>query len=225
MGSKVYAIGNPRGLEGTISDGILSGKRNNEGIEYLQITSPISPGNSGGLVLNERGVVIGVATFTYNNSQNLNFAIPISYVNKCVDLDSLQEKAPIVKTDTTAVSVVCYSKDWNKIYQQLSFHNNTTETIKSISGVLVYRKKMVEYKHNPSSFDYTNWKSWLGDIFHYQVFSVNVDIAPKMSKLVELRCDDELCKHMYCNGCTHCGRTGFIHYDYEFRLLSYEIEE
>ena len=52
MGSKIYAIGNPRGLEGTISDGILSGKRDNEGIEYLQITAPINSGNSGGALVN-----------------------------------------------------------------------------------------------------------------------------------------------------------------------------
>ena len=53
-------------------------------------------------------------------------------------------------------------------------------------------------------------------------------IAPKMSKLVNLRCDPELYVHQYCNsksGCTGCGNTSSIHYDIEFRLLSYEIEE
>ena len=230
VGSKVYAIGNPRGLEGTISDGILSGKRNNDGIEYLQITAPINPGNSGGPVLNERGDVIGVATFTYKNSQNLNFAMPICYIDKCFDIDSLQNKAPIVKTDTAAVTVVSYSKGSDENYQQVSFHNNTTESITSISGVLVYRRKMVEYKGNGSSIDhpYKDWKYWLGDIFHYQVFSVNVDIAPKMSKLVTIPCDNELYEHRYCDsqlGCTDCGKTNLIHFDYEFRLLSYEIEE
>ena len=229
VGTKVYAIGNPRGLEGTISDGILSGKRDNDGVEYLQITAPISPGNSGGPVLNEKGVVIGVATFTYRNSQNLNFAMPISYINKCIDISSIPQQEHIVKSDSTAISIVSYSKDWNEDIQQVSFHNNTTETISSISGVLVYRRKMVDYEYNSSySNPYTNWKYSLGDIFHYQLFSINVDIAPKMSKLVNLRCDPELYEHKSCSserGCTGCGKTDCIHYDIEFRLLSYEIEE
>lgn len=229
VGAKVYAIGNPRGLEGTISDGILSGERDNEGVEYLQITAPISSGNSGGPVLNEKGVVIGVATFTYKNSQNLNFAVPVSYINKCIDINSIPQQGHIVKSDSTAINIVSYSKGWREEIQQVSFHNNTSQSITSISGVLVYRRKMVEYKYNISNSNpYTNWKYSLGDIFHYQVFSINVDIAPKMSKLVNLRCDPELYEHQYCNsknGCTGCGNTSSIHYDFEFRLLSYEIDE
>ena len=229
VGAKIYAIGNPRGLEGTISDGILSGKRDNEGVEYLQITAPISPGNSGGPVLNEKGVVIGVATFTYKNSQNLNFAMPVSYINKCVDINSLPQQGHIVKSDSTAINIVSYSKGWHEDIQQISFHNNTSQSITSITGVLVYRRKIVEYEYKSTySNPYTNWKYSLGDIFHYQVFSVDVDIAPKMSKLVNLRCDPELYVHQYCNsksGCTGCGNTSSIHYDIEFRLLSYEIEE
>lgn len=54
IGSKIFTIGNPRGLEGTISEGILSGKRISDNIEYLQITAPISPGNSGGPILNTK---------------------------------------------------------------------------------------------------------------------------------------------------------------------------
>lgn len=112
VGSKVYAIGNPRGLEGTISDGILSGKRENEGIEYLQITAPISPGNSGGPVLNEKGEVIGVSTFTFKNSQNLNFAMPIKYINECVDITNVTpSKSTKIGKDNKAVTMTSYVKD------------------------------------------------------------------------------------------------------------------
>lgn len=107
--------------------------------------------------------------------------------------------------------------------------SQASQSITSITGVLVYRRKIVEYEYKSTySNPYTNWKYSLGDIFHYQVFSVDVDIAPKMSKLVNLRCDPELYVHQYCNsksGCTGCGNTSSIHYDIEFRLLSYEIEE
>lgn len=223
VGSKIYTIGNPRGLEGTISEGIISGKRKNEGVDYIQITAPISPGNSGGPVLNEKGDVIGVSTFTYRNSQNLNFAMPISYVNKCIDIASIPKKQTITKSDSTAISLVYYSKRWDESYQQVSFHNNSVHSIKSITGVFVYYRKMVDYDYG----SYSTRKSYLGDIFHYQVFSVNVDIAPKMSKLVTIKCDPELYEHRYCEGggCNHCGETNIIHFDCKFRLLSYEIDE
>ncbi len=65
IGERVYAIGNPKGLEGTFSEGIVSGKRVFEENEIIQITAPISPGSSGGPVINTRGEVIGIA-FCYN---------------------------------------------------------------------------------------------------------------------------------------------------------------
>lgn len=80
VGEEVYAIGNPQGLEGTISQGIVSGVRRVADTEILQVTAPISPGSSGGPVLNQKGQVIGVAVATFRGGQNLNFAIPIDYL-------------------------------------------------------------------------------------------------------------------------------------------------
>lgn len=80
VGDTVYAVGNPRGLEGTFSEGIISGIRQVEGDTLLQITAPISPGSSGGPVLNASGEVIGIAVASFKGGQNLNFAIPSSYV-------------------------------------------------------------------------------------------------------------------------------------------------
>jgi len=82
VGSEVYAVGNPSGLEGTFSEGIVSGIRNFEGSKVLQITAPISPGSSGGPVLNPEGEVVGIATATFENGQNLNFAVPSEYVTQ-----------------------------------------------------------------------------------------------------------------------------------------------
>lgn len=79
VGEHVVAIGNPLGLGDTISDGLLSGMRDfGDGVGVLQISAPISPGSSGGPVLNDRGQVIGIATFVVNQGQNLNFAVPIN---------------------------------------------------------------------------------------------------------------------------------------------------
>lgn len=80
VGETVYAIGNPRGLEGTLSQGIVSGIRNVGSDKLLQITAPISPGSSGGPVLNSSGEVIGISVATFRGGQNLNFAIPSNYL-------------------------------------------------------------------------------------------------------------------------------------------------
>lgn len=84
VGETVYAVGNPRGLEGTFSPGVISSLRpeGNAVIrgKILQITAPISPGSSGGAVLNSKGQVIGIAVATRVDGQNLNFAIPSNYL-------------------------------------------------------------------------------------------------------------------------------------------------
>jgi tetratricopeptide (TPR) repeat protein len=81
VGEKIMVIGNPLGLESTVSDGIVSAKRKFPPFgTVIQITCPISPGSSGSPVMNMRGEVIGVATFQMVQGQNLNFAIPVSHV-------------------------------------------------------------------------------------------------------------------------------------------------
>ena len=80
VGESVYAVGNPQGLEGTFSQGIVSSIREVGTDRLLQITAPISPGSSGGPVLNTKGEVIGVSVATFRGGQNLNFAIPSSYL-------------------------------------------------------------------------------------------------------------------------------------------------
>lgn len=81
VGDEVFAIGSPYGLEGTLSQGIISGIRNVGDDRLLQITAPISPGSSGGPVLNVAGEVVGLATASLVRGQNLNFAIPASYLS------------------------------------------------------------------------------------------------------------------------------------------------
>jgi len=80
VGETVYAVGNPQGLEGTFSQGIVSSIREVGADKLLQITAPISPGSSGGPVLNGNGEVIGVSAATFRGGQNLNFAIPSNYL-------------------------------------------------------------------------------------------------------------------------------------------------
>ena len=85
VGASIYAVGNPRGLEGTFSQGIISSIRKIGTDRILQITAPISPGSSGGPVLNDKGQVIGVSVATFRSGQNLNFAIPSNYLEKLME--------------------------------------------------------------------------------------------------------------------------------------------
>jgi hypothetical protein len=77
VGEGVVAIGSPLGLPNVVSNGIVS-KIWDGGI--IQITAPISPGNSGGPLFNMYGEVIGINTFFVNQGQNLNFALPINWL-------------------------------------------------------------------------------------------------------------------------------------------------
>ncbi len=83
VGEKVFAIGNPLGLERTVSEGIVSvANRTFGGRIHFQITAAINPGNSGGPLFNLRGQVIGVTSSKIFGVgiEGLNFAIPVNYV-------------------------------------------------------------------------------------------------------------------------------------------------
>jgi len=88
-GEPVVAIGNPLGLDYTLTDGIVSARRVWQDRKMIQISVPISPGNSGGPLLNMHGNVIGIATATvggrWKRAQNLNLAVPINKVKPLHD--------------------------------------------------------------------------------------------------------------------------------------------
>lgn len=81
VGQRVYAIGAPKGLELTLSEGIVSGLRDTgEGFRVVQTSAAISPGSSGGGLFDERGRLIAVTSFKIGGGENLNFALPVNYV-------------------------------------------------------------------------------------------------------------------------------------------------
>ena len=81
-GQTVLVIGSPEGLQGTVTEGIISAFRENRAM--IQISAPISPGSSGSPVLNESGDVIGVATLVTREGQNLGFAIAVEVVERAL---------------------------------------------------------------------------------------------------------------------------------------------
>lgn len=86
VGERAIAIGNPLGLEHTLTDGLISARRLYEGKQWIQISVPISPGNSGGPLFNMRGEVIGIITAQiggpFARAQNLNLAVPVDELKR-----------------------------------------------------------------------------------------------------------------------------------------------
>ncbi|MCF7818898.1 MAG: trypsin-like peptidase domain-containing protein [Kiritimatiellales bacterium] len=86
IGETVFAIGNPLGLERTVTEGVLSQThRNFGGILYLQVDAPVNPGNSGGPLFNARGQVIGIINMGVPSMEGLNFAIPARHPQYILD--------------------------------------------------------------------------------------------------------------------------------------------
>jgi S1-C subfamily serine protease len=76
IGERVFAIGSPRALERTLSDGIISGLRHDKTRgDLVQTSAAISPGSSGGGLFDDRGNLVGITSFHVNGAQNLDFAI------------------------------------------------------------------------------------------------------------------------------------------------------
>ncbi len=87
VGEVIYALGNPQGYTKTLSQGLISGIRELDGVRQIQYTASISPGSSGGALFNVSGELIGITASTLKTGQNLNFAIPINYFNNIAPID------------------------------------------------------------------------------------------------------------------------------------------
>ena len=80
VGARVMAVGSPLGLDGTISVGVVSGYRSLDGSDWMQFSAPISPGNSGGPVVDEQGRVLAVASAKLIGTgvEALSLGIPVA---------------------------------------------------------------------------------------------------------------------------------------------------
>ncbi len=83
VGEKVFAVGSPLHMDATLSDGIISGLPHMEdGQDWVQTTTPISPGSSGGGLFDERGRLVGLTTLYLLDAQNLNLAVPAAAIHE-----------------------------------------------------------------------------------------------------------------------------------------------
>jgi hypothetical protein len=76
VAARIYVVGTPKGYAFSISDGLISQIQTVDGFREYQLSCPISPGNSGSPIFNQRGEVIGIASWTKSDAQNMSFAVP-----------------------------------------------------------------------------------------------------------------------------------------------------
>ncbi|MEK6819689.1 MAG: trypsin-like peptidase domain-containing protein [Nanoarchaeota archaeon] len=94
VGEKVIAIGNPLGLQFSVSQGIVSAvhRTGSNGLEvYIQTDAALNPGNSGGPLINTNGKVIGINNFKIGGGENLGFALESNYIIETVNKISQEE--------------------------------------------------------------------------------------------------------------------------------------
>ena len=94
IGEKVIAIGNPLGLQFSVSEGIVSAthRKGPSGLEaYIQTDAALNPGNSGGPLINKQGEVIGINNFKIGSGESLGFALESNYVKETVNTISRQK--------------------------------------------------------------------------------------------------------------------------------------
>ena len=132
IGQRVVAIGNPLGLESTISDGLISAWRTVKGgFKLLQISVPLSQGSSGGPLFNLKGEAIGVTTGSYLKGQNLNFAIPINDVKPFLTKSNLSQLRSLLGRREKIYTV----RSNDTLYKLARRFNTTVEELMKLNGL------------------------------------------------------------------------------------------
>jgi len=211
VGNRIYAIGNPEGLEGTVSEGIISGFRKvDENFRIMQITAPISPGSSGGPVINQNGQVIGIASASIIIGQNLNFAVPVNKLKEIISKPS--KNLPFNKASLPV------DKEY-KMSQQVK--DNNLVTVFNIERGACYTdgSRDISFSvRNNSQRDIGNikvlilWKSSSGEMLHFTPILIKESIPSLQTKMIQKRYVEVICKLPF-----NC--------ETEIRIIDYEILE
>ena len=115
VGSKVIVIGSPRGLDQTITEGLMSGKRTVGKTELYQVSAAVSPGSSGSPLFDDYGDVIGLVSSKLGESEQLTFAVPTSQFTNRIGIP-INAITPTDEEGTTIVKNT-FEKDYTKWIQ------------------------------------------------------------------------------------------------------------
>lgn len=162
-GDKIYTVGNPTGKADTISDGIISTKfKVVDGASYIQITALISPGTSGGVLVNEQAEIIGTTTVDVTSEQNLYLSTPINLLKPLLTLDINLTLAQLPReslggSDQQKMTDQAFAESLNVKYGEMNIAN---KIIRCSWKVNDYQSGVSEISiHGTliSKIDYENW--------------------------------------------------------------------
>jgi len=181
-GESIVTIGNPMGLNWSASEGIISSIRNTKYINVMQITAPISEGNSGCPVLNKDGDVIGIATFQLIKGQNLNFALHISTLDSIKSNDAMFENVPYLVALPTDFEI---AKNHIDSLLELTSYPLRTGVKITETEVELYLNKFIE-SYPKSAFGYIKKASWFSKLFKYEkafvMYSKAIEVEPNYAE-------------------------------------------
>jgi len=149
IGEQIFVAGNPSGLTGTFSNGLISGIRDINGRSLIQISAPISPGSSGGPVVNKNGELIGISVGGISEGQNLNFCIPVEFLVKLKSQigsvvsfnlsKSIKKKTDAYQNvrDGIIIRDIHYNTMFKKELESLSLYNSLSAPVKEVKLLFI----------------------------------------------------------------------------------------
>ena len=141
QGDPVVLYGNPLGLEGSLTSGVVSGLRSvDSGMKVIQTDASANPGNSGGPLLDAKGRVVGVLSFKLSGTEGLNFAIPINYVRGLLQMDHALDLAVLAQRLASSVDALAPTPVFPKRWKSLT--SGTSRTLR-VEGDRIYVEALV----------------------------------------------------------------------------------
>lgn len=139
LGETVIAMGNPYGLESSVSTGVISNTQRflnieNKFAKFIQIDAPINPGNSGGPLVNLDGEVIGINSAIYREAQGIGFSIPIDILNRI-----LNEILVYKKIRQSYIGVILEETEDGLLKVDMVEKNSPAESINIKRGDILYK--------------------------------------------------------------------------------------
>ncbi len=227
VGETIYAVGNPRGLEESLSSGLISGIRDSSGTTLYQISAPISPGSSGGPVLTAKPEVVGVATSYLEDGQNLNFAVSGQHLLSLLAAASLQTPTPVDKCSggsltherkPAAQAVTITSPAWEGNYDVVA---------KSDGGDLLFDDDRTTYKmvFNLSVDNESDKRITSVDLQMVFFDTDGKDMIDAERKTLTVSVDPHLAKRLqFTTADLHFNTLGCSNWRISFRVLNFDVQ-
>lgn len=157
-GESIIVLGNPQGMKFSVSEGIVSGMQKFPNREYpnvpfrgnfIQFTAPISPGSSGGPIINEKGKVIGIATLSHKGGQNLNLAVPAEDIRRVLTANrtASEDDSTVTKGPQKVGFIVMYGPKLSEQIKDEAKRTQVTESLVAGAGSKFRPNKYILKSH------------------------------------------------------------------------------